>query len=220
MLKSIYLNHPECTAMEMLAEGKRLKDVREAVSESIPRHYFYAFLASLRLKTGIADIQDVSQCTAYRSAMEQIPTPPIITDRHVRLLQWLIARAKPMIIAGKMGITEDEAKEQTEDALRACGIFSKDPRTRRTQARQYFAVYGNPAVRRPPPSKAHLRILRAIANGEDPAKLPGLEHANIPLLAKEACQRINAVSPGRFAQKKLIQAYFAAQDAAMDDPMF
>jgi hypothetical protein len=86
-----------------------------------------------------------------------------------------------------------------------------NPRTRRAQVRMYFAAYGNPNNVLRPPSPIHLRFLRAIADGVDPNTLPGLERADIRTLTKEACQRINARSPGRNAQRKLVQAYFATQ---------
>lgn len=217
-----YLNDEESLAIEMLTEGKRLKDIREAVSKTIPKHYFYAFLAALRLKTGIKDLQSVTECLAYRSAMEQTAPTPELTSREVKLLEHLIASRPVMIVAGMLAITESEAQEQTEAALLKCGILTRHPRTRRTQARMYFARHGNPNNFKPEPSTTHLKILRNLASGRVPEYGTALTSINAKVMAKEACDRINATCPGRNAQRKLIQTYLAKRDARdlMNDPMF
>lgn len=219
MNKYPYLNDAESQALELLAEGKRMRQIRESVSSTVENRYFYMFLATIRRKTGIVNTQDIAECLAYRSQMEKVSLPAELSKRDMLLLQHFTESWPYSVSAGRMGISEAEAKEQTEAALAAIGITAQDQRTRRSQVRMYFARYGNPNKFLPPPSPIHLQILHAIAGGIDPDTLPGLERADIRALTKEACQRINASSPGRNAQRKLVQAYFAAQDA-MSDPMF
>jgi hypothetical protein len=221
MKKYPYLDEAESQAVEMLADGQRLREIQQAVSATVEKRYFYMFLATLRRKTGIEDTQSIPECSAYRSHMEKLSLPVELSKRQAILLENFSKSWPYFVSAGRMGISEAEAKEETEAALAAIGITTQDPRTRRAQVRMYFAAHGNPNNVLRPPSPIHLRILRAIADGIDPNSLPGLERADIRILTKEACQRINASSPGRNAQRKLVQAYLSSQTQdPMDDPLF
>lgn len=214
-----YLTPPERLAIELLAQGKRLKDIREAITPEVKPIYFHQFLASLRLKTGIKDVQSIEQCTAYQSHIEQLPVPTL-TSREVKLLEHLIHNRSPAIVAAQMAITPQEAQEQTESTLRKCGILTHDARTRRAQARMYFLIHGNPNNFKPAPSATHIRILRNLADGK-PANFGLGNLIDGKAMAAEACHRINATCPGRNAQQKLIRAWIAQLDStSMDDPMF
>lgn len=214
-----YLTQTESLAIDLLAQGKRLKDIRDAVTPEVKPMYFHNFLASLRMKTGIKDTQSIEQCAAYRSHIEQLPVPTL-SPREVKLLEHLIAGRSPAIVAGMLAITPQEAQEQTEATLLKCGILAQDARTRRAQARMYFLLHGNPNNHKPAPSPTHVKILRNLADGK-PANFGLGNLIDGKAMAAEACHRINATCPGRNAQQKLIRAWIAQHDStAMDDPMF
>lgn len=213
MKKSIYLDESENLAIQLLAKGERLKIIRESCK--IPSTRFPFFLAELRRKTGISNIQDTRECAKYWKDLPNLKGEVQISPQESRLLVGFVDLVSLAYMANMLRISEADARASLENALRKCGIFVKDDRTRRIQVRFFFAIKGIPHSKLPPLSSEHWKVLRVLADGGR------LEHVQAlwtpPKKAKfareyirEACIRIGANCPGRGARQKLIAAFLNA----------
>lgn len=213
MKKYIYLSEAENTAIELLAKGERLKIIREACR--IPSNRFPFFLAEIRRKTGIEDVQNVKECAHFWKEVQRLQREAAITEQESRLLK-AFTELKSIPYEGKMlGLSAEEAIASFTNALRKCGIFAKDDRTQRIQTRFFFAIHGIPHSKLPRLSPEHWNVLRVLASGGR------LEHVQDlwtpPKKAKyareyirEACERIGANSPGRGTRRNIICAFLEA----------
>lgn len=213
MKKSIYLNETENLAIQMLAEGKRLKDIREKTEVPVTRFPF--FLAELRRKTGISDIQNIEECTSFLKEVPDFTKEVILSEQESRLLKALIEGKSLAYEANILHISHEDAKRSLSNALKKCGIFSKEARTQRVQTRFFFAIHGIPHSKLAPLSPEHWNVLRILANG---GRLEEVQNSFVPRKSakyakeyiREACERIGANSAGRGTRRNIICAFLEA----------
>lgn len=220
MKKSIYLNDEETTALEMLAKGKRYKEICEHLNfPHKPAHLLQPFLINLRRKTGIYDLRNMEEVADFLAKTEQIDPEITLSDAQFTLLDMVMSEYPLSLQPQKLNIPEEKLPFFTVSTLHSIGIFSKNFREIRMQVRIFLAIRGNPALKRAELSDTHWKIFRLIASNEQlDAHFPRLQAKQIEALTRDACQRAGISCPGRGARNKLIKLYVTAHDAKRNIP--
>ncbi len=219
MKQSPYLTETENKAVELLAQGKRMRDVREACNfHNGPTQFFYAFLAEIRRKTAIENVQDTHMCRAFLNAIENTPPIADLTERQTRLFEYALRNMPHSQQAVRLDITEAEVAAQFKSALVQCGIFSNDARTIRAQIRMHFAIQGHHYSTHLPLSSTHWKVLRVLADGESVAEVLGYRDREAFNLIRDACKRAHITCTGNGTQRILAKLFLDSRQAKPEQP--
>lgn len=208
MDRIIYLNSNEEMALRLLADGKSLYTLREQCV--IPLAGMAMFLQSLRHKTGIRDTRFPLECRQYLSRYATAMENPAVTDDEKLILQLYAGGETHMGIASVVKMEEAELTRTLQSLLERIGIFSKDDRICRFQARVYLITFRLHLL---PETPQQWEVLRLTADGlnvkeiAERLKLP-VEYAQFKL--REVCARLRLLARGRDVQRNLIRAYLAS----------
>lgn len=209
MPKNPYLTEEETRALDMLAKETSYHAIRRECNVHSAR--LPLFMQDLRRKTGIHDTRDAQAVQTYLTSYEQAVNGPGPNARQLECIKRVLGVDYPPhsleAAAYRMDIKKAEAHELYESGLRAAGIFSRDPRTQRGQARIFLAIRPEAQAGRPPLSRDHIAVLELLSQGyrrEVIAAQLKFSIGHTKLIVSEIAQRLGAVSRGRGAQEKLI----------------
>ena len=223
-----YLNIHEETAIRLLADGKKSKEI--GLVCEVPAAGMPFFRSELRRKTGIPDLNR-HDCRMYLDNYKQSLKGPKPSEQGIRIFRKIMDGETLEGIAYTLDISKEDFPEVLRKELALAGIFATDERARRSQARMYVAA-NCPQVNVCQPSDTHLKMLRMMAEGKEYIEIASElneKESYVRAAILETCRRLGFASRGRHVQQLLIRKYIEQLDAkgvhpstenTMDDPAF
>ena len=223
MARNIYLSPNEDKALRLLAEGRSHYVLRDQCV--IPLAGMAVFTQNIRRKTGIHDTRYPRECRLYVEKVDNALANHSLTPEELRILEMYANGETSEGIGNRHGKTEWDMEKEIAALLQRIGIFAKDPRICRFQARIFLVSFHKPNR---PHTPQGWQVLRLIAEGRtaleiaDELKTP-VEYARFKV--KETCALLGLTARGRDVQRNLVRAYLETHaehptQPDMNDPMF